>query len=329
MDAIAPGRDDKLVEEFSTLVSARALSIDTILKVFVLAHGALWKHQVVHADLPVSSQRPSEPIIIESRILAHIFALHTTLLQRGTAELEESARIVEDDPAMRITATFRRMLPALRVAGKWLRANLSYVQEPPAPIARIREFWDTYNRFATSIARVFPLETLPKLKQPLEEDVELRAYLPLKGLLSGDNQDIDNAEQEPDVNERSPEQVHPNEEQLMRVWDVWHDAKILADARGTPIESFDHTSRQAQGEEVNVQDNKHVSKAVGETDWRALPPVKNKNAVIEVDEDARTEATDPVGDAFRQVLNISEEPDDEEEDEIVWDPRSVLWHLLL
>lgn len=46
------------------------------------------------------------------------------------------------------------------------------------------------------------------------------------------------------------------------------------------------------------------------------------------DEDAMTETTDPVGDAFRQALDGSdkdvEEDNDDEDDEIVWDPRYAL-----
>lgn len=52
----------------------------------------------------------------------------------------------------------------------------------------------------------------------------------------------------------------------------------------------------------------------------------NFGGLPELDEDARTEATDdPVGDAFRQVLEGSEESDEE----IVWDPRYVLTPLLI
>jgi hypothetical protein len=45
-----------------------------------------------------------------------------------------------------------------------------------------------------------------------------------------------------------------------------------------------------------------------------------------VDDDAKTETDartddDPVGDAFRQVLEA--EPEDDEEDEIVWNPRFI------
>ena len=39
-----------------------------------------------------------------------------------------------------------------------------------------------------------------------------------------------------------------------------------------------------------------------------------------VDEDARTETTDPVGDAFRQALG---EDDDTDEEEILFNPRYV------
>ena len=41
----------------------------------------------------------------------------------------EAGAELKDDLAQRITATFRRTLPALRMSGKWIRGNLRYLSQ--------------------------------------------------------------------------------------------------------------------------------------------------------------------------------------------------------
>ncbi|KAH9034927.1 hypothetical protein EDB84DRAFT_49678 [Lactarius hengduanensis] len=166
MDSIAPKHDDTVVKEFSELVSDRVLSIDTITKVIIAAQGALWKHRKVSASASVS---------MESRIASHVLALHRALLQSGITELDEAAKIVEEDLAMRITATFRRTLPALRIASRWLRVNLDYVlgdtrkdisnAERGPVIGDISKFWEAYTSFATRIVLVFPADKSSKIEE--------------------------------------------------------------------------------------------------------------------------------------------------------------------
>lgn len=55
--------------------------------------------------------------------------------------------------------------------------------------------------------------------------------------------------------------------------------------------------------------------------------VVNQDDAEDVDiDDTRTETTDPVGDAFRKALDSDEDDYDDEEDEIVWDPRLAHTH---
>lgn len=318
MDSIAPKHDETVVREFSELVSDRVLSIDTISKVIIAAQGALWKHRKVSASASVS---------MESRIATHILALHRALLQSGITELDEAAKIVEDDLAMRITATFRRTLPALRISSKWLRVNLDYVlgdtrkDIPNAQrglvISDIAKFWEAYTSFATRVVLVFPPTSLPKLTSSLEEDFDTRGYLPLGGLLP---QEISSIEPE-GQDLRATEQVHPNEEQLMRIWDIGQDARLVAEIQGTQMEPF-----RAQFSLIDsVQENEAAMAQDVTINDRItnLPDTSSHLAADDrqLDEDARTETTDPVGDAFREVLGVPS--DDEEDDEIVWNPRYV------
>lgn len=315
MDSTLPKHDENVVREFSELVSDRALSIDTITKVIIAAQGALWKQRKVSTSANVS---------MESRIASHVLALHRALLQSGIAELDEAAKIVEEDLAMRITATFRRTLPALRIASKWLRVNLEYVlgdtrrntKDPGRPIVigDISAFWEAYASFSTRIVLVFPPTSLPMLKGPLEEDVDSRGYLPLGGMLVQDTSLVGLE----GVDLRTPEQVHPNEEQLMRIWDIGHDARLIAELSGTPMETF-----RAQFSLIDsVRDNEIASTqdVVPVAEGKGALTVEPADDRQSEEEDARTETTDPVGDVFREVLGVSSE---DEQDEIVWDPRYV------
>jgi len=314
MDSTLPKHDESVVKEFSELVSDRALSIDTITKVVIAAQGALWKQRKASTSANVS---------MEFRIANHVLALYRVLLQSGITELDEASKIVEEDLAMRITAIFRRTLPALRIASKWLRVNLDYVlggtrrnMEDPVHstvISDISTFWEAYASFATRVVLVFPPTSLPMLKGPLEEDVDTRGYLPLGGMLAQDILPVDSEGEDT----RTPEQVHPNEEQLMRIWDIGHDARLVAEIFGTPMESFraqfSLIDSVRDGELASTQD---VTRADGNEEPRLAADDKQSE-----EEDARTETTDPVGDVFRQVLGVSSSED--EEDEIVWNPRYV------
>jgi protein SMG7 len=316
MDSIAPKHDECVIKEFSDLVSNRVLPIDIITKVVITAQGALWKQRKVSSSASVS---------MESRIASHILALHRALLQCGITELDEAAKIVEEDLAMRITATFRRTLPALRIASKWLRVNLQYLlgaiprdARDPAPsvVNDLSAFWEVYTSFATRIVLVFPPTNLPKLKGPLEEDVDSRGYLPLGGMLAQDTIPIGSEGED----FRTPEQVHPNEEQLMRIWDIGHDARLIAEIPGIPMESF-----RAQfslidsvrgGEQAPTEE---VSNTGGEKPALNVASLSAADDRLSEEEDARTETTDPIGDVFREVLGASSSED--EQDEIVWNPR--------
>ena len=320
MDSTLPKHDESVVKEFSELVSDRALSIDTITKVVVAAQGALWKQR----------KATTTNVSMESRIASHVLALHRALLQSGITELDEASKIVEEDLAMRITATFRRTLPALRIASKWLRVNLDYVLggtrrnvKDSVPvhsivISDISAFWEAYASFATRVVLVFPPTSLPTLKGPLEEDVDTRGYLPLGGRLVQDSLPVSSEGE--DI--RTPEQVHPNEEQLMRIWDIGHDARLIAENSGTNMESFRaqfslidsvRDDEPASAQDVTIPDGKQVA-----------PTAESGLAADDKqseEEDARTETTDPVGDVFREVLGVSSSED--EQDEIVWNPRYV------
>jgi protein SMG7 len=262
MDAISPKHAEGVRKDFFALVSGRGLPPDMISKAVILSQGALWKHRMIREPSTTGPSKdgddptPSTPAAtaIEARMLAHLLAIHEVLLQIGVVELAEAPPedAAENDLAQRITAPFRRTLPALRIASKWLRANFQYVMRSheleTAPAASgvgthrrkesrteeklsrcVSQFWNAYTRFLTSLWRTFPPERLPVLSAPLEEDVDMRGFLPLRQTM-GDGKSAEDQDVPADLPKLSSAegQVHPNEEQLMRIADLLDDAKTLA-----------------------------------------------------------------------------------------------------
>lgn len=245
---------DNVAKDFQCLVSERILPIEMVSKVVVLSQGALWKHRMIRNSPPLSNRRSSglpDSSAIESQILTHIIAIHRVLLEIGAAELavppEDAA---ENDLAQRITAPFRRTLPALRIASKWLVANIKYVlhaaQFPVGEqlgstgkgtrdvlIEGLPLFWAKFAQFYGALGTIFPSERLPPLMTPLDEDIDLKGFLPLRDLLVDggvltDTVPGNEIEEQQNGTPHVREKVHPNEEQLMRIWDLLKDAKLLA-----------------------------------------------------------------------------------------------------
>lgn len=257
----------EVTSSFEFLVSERALPIELVTRIIVLSQGALWKHRMIrettsprspHSRSHSHSKSSGEghedgaaansisidqsSCAVESRLLMHILALHRVLLEIGTAQLATppQADVSANDLAQRITATFRRTLPALRVASKWLVGNLPYVlrvnsvtrsgegSDGMSDEVRVEDmsvFWVRFAEFYTALRRVFPTERLPRLGVSLDEDVDLRGFLPLRGKMGV--HDVDTTDSE--MSEVTAEKVHPNEEQLMRIYDLVKDAQGLAD----------------------------------------------------------------------------------------------------
>ncbi|EPQ51949.1 hypothetical protein GLOTRDRAFT_123056, partial [Gloeophyllum trabeum ATCC 11539] len=349
---VGPMHAEQLLRDFKDLVSERIVPPETIREVVILAQGALLKHRKFR-DPPVSGHRRSRSSdpdhvrtasasTIESQIASHIIALHRTLMEVGTDELAEKPPedAAEGDLAQKITAVFRRTLPALRIAGKWLRANIGYVTQRSAPrdndgrrgrapsvlIARMDDFWTTYTQFMSALLRTFPLEKLPALTRALEEDIDLAGFIPLKKYL------MDRG------TERTGGDEHPNDEQLMRIADILEDARsTAADVSGSPIllkgnQFLLRTTAAEAASEAPARENS--SNGISDQSIPAIVNVSKAAERTDEDEvigDAMTDVTrtddDPVreaGDAFRSGLRTSSSEAGDDEDEIVWNPRPAM-----
>ena len=257
----------KLVESFDELVSERVLPIDMIWKVVILAQGALWRHRSTrHPTRNLThGNKLANAIAIESHIATHILDLHRVLLKIGTVQMGEGSQEdgAKQDPAQSITAVFRRELPALRLAGKWLRANIKYVLErsrtdaggcmeangstgasgggdrrtdkrqesrrrsniPNVTISGTHDFWRAFTEFSTTALRMFPVARLPALSVLLDEDRETTGFLPLKRTTSTEAGFTMAGSASPNGDQAT----HPNIEFLMRIHELLLDAQALAE----------------------------------------------------------------------------------------------------
>ena len=268
------GLNEDVIDHFKGIVADRVLPEEMIKQVIILAEGALWKHRMIRPTSHTEKRHPRSPLT-ESRMATHLLGVHRALLEVGSIELDEAPPSdgLEHDLAQRITATFRGTLVALRMSGKWIRANTRYLSQAkdstdpdvvtngahapksrrtrdgrnhtkekgnPVVIIGLRLFWQSYVEFMNILVEAFPTEGLPTLKMPLEEDVEMTGFLPLRKYMLGDakgaahthgdaNNSTSGSNDSEDSRPPGREKVHPNEEQLMRISDILADAKAVAE----------------------------------------------------------------------------------------------------
>ncbi|EED79786.1 predicted protein [Postia placenta Mad-698-R] len=345
----------QVTDDFKGLVSDRVLPAEMISKVIIMAQGALWRYRSTRQSSSSSHRRSSATSITstESHIATHLLATHRALLEVGVAQLAEAPEDPSNqDLAQKITAELRRTLPALRLASKWSlgtapgehanghtntrsrdrRDRGRRSTGPGAPDVGVREFWNAFMQFSSALSRTFPLVRLPPMAVPFEEDVELGGFQPLKTFVSSGGRS-GNGSKAPSVNsEVLPEQVHPNEEQLMRIRDLLMDAQALAAAEETPFVLDDGRFEPAAGQPESKPVVQHVIDTTlsqpARTNGEALGALTlqrdsvQEPPVAESDDDSMAETSrtddDPVGDAFREALNGSDGEDEDDQDEIVW-----------
>jgi hypothetical protein len=271
--------------------------------------------------------------MIEWELVSHLLDLFLDLLEVGKDELRDPPAMEgSDDLAQRISAIFRRTLPALRIASKWLRANFKFIMQDPefkayqakqankgVDVTKCDEhklsahsdttvyFWKTYAQFVLALSQAFPAARLPPFV-PLDEDRDMRGFWPLKKLMDGTRDRVED---------------HPNVEQLMRITDLLNDAKILA--------TMDHSPLIIVNNHIlfnpDAVENASVPKVGVIDDPSTNVLVVEKNDPPERDIDGMTDITsrtddDPVNEAFEHLKNSPENIDEDEEDEeIVW-PRA-------
>ncbi|KAJ3809794.1 hypothetical protein F5876DRAFT_43157 [Lentinula aff. lateritia] len=324
-----------IFNKFYYLVSERHLPEEFITQLVILAQGALWRIRM-HQDSSVTSSnklklrtRSSFSQVIEARIFTHLLSLYRALFEVGIDKLQEPPP-VDSDLASRLIVEFRRTLPAMRIAGKWLIANYKYAMSDPEaqgifkgkakakddPLGIISpssvetiDFWRKYADFLRALSRAFPADQLPQLSFALSEDIETRGFRPLKNYADPKR---DTGSSNGNVPHKESE-VHPNEVQLMRIQDILLDARALVHMENSPIA---------------IYGNQFVLKGV-ESQVQPIPSGNGsipsfRAAEIDPEDENMTELTSGTDDVLlRDAFGHLNEgaSDEDEEDQIVWDPK--------
>ncbi|KAJ8082176.1 hypothetical protein PM082_008023 [Marasmius tenuissimus] len=355
-DSFVIKQAQEVFTEFYFLVSERFLPEDFIIKVTILPQAALWKFRMVRdspkvhkngdkeSDAPAPGSLPNT--VTEARLFTHVLSLYRALLEVGIEQLKEPAPVGPDgDLSQRIMVEFRRALPALRIASKWLLANFKLVMQDPESFGtrsgkgskraqrksdgqispssvQTIEFWEKYAEFLRVLSRAFPSSKLPDLTFALSEDIEMRGFLPLKGMLDAKVEDEPKNHGSGVTEGEAPteeKEVHPNVVQLMRIKDLLDDAKKIVDMENSPLTLYGNQFMlkgvEAQAQPVPISDPIHLSDMEDDSDAIL-------NATVDQDsitgDTSRTD-DDPVRDAFS---HLDDDEEEEEDDEIVWNPRA-------
>ncbi|CAE6501881.1 unnamed protein product [Rhizoctonia solani] len=341
-----------VLASFASLVTRRLLPAATIVQVFVITLGALWRVRMFSDHSQERRRTKSkgndqederDDVPLETRIVAHLIALYTILLEIGTREIQEGVgeaggmggdeRQRSEKLAQRITGTFRRTLPALRIAHKWTKANVRYLQQYsledvkelniPSPTLpntmrpSLDSFWRAWSRFDAQLSHAFPLDLLPPITVELEEDIDMKGFSPLKWGSGG----VDSGRET--AGENAAASVHPNEEQLMRIGDLLVDAKYITTlpecplASGLPVQSTQdqgHTSTDPGLYErwSNVPDD--------ETDLGSDDGAPEDDDFPNQEDDRATVSTRTDDDPVQLAMNarLSDEDEDEDEEQILY-----------
>jgi hypothetical protein len=113
----------------------------------------------------VATQRNQSDL---DQLTTTVLSQYTLLLRLLSNELEQSP---SPDPQSSITPIIRRIAPSLRLYSKWLVLQHTII---PAT------FWSQYTLTATSLLKLWPTQTQPKLSYPLEEDLVSAGFAPLE-----------------------------------------------------------------------------------------------------------------------------------------------------
>lgn len=249
--------DEYCRNDLSYSLSKRLLSSETIVQLVVSLLGVHWHVRtnlsVITGGSSAQLRQQSEQAALKTVLLlfAIIFEIAAETLQATgpvRSHHHESA-IVDDDLqlAQWISNVLRRLLPSLRIASKWIKLNFDYIsrlaEHHPASNETLRELWRQYAKFASELKRVFPINQLPSLTGPLEEDIDLRGFGPLsRGLTTHGGRPLGESTGT-EVEDNAPRDGE--EEQLMRISDLLVDMTLIVNSAVSTIPQFSRRDVQS------------------------------------------------------------------------------------
>ncbi|KAK4702215.1 hypothetical protein P7C70_g4013, partial [Phenoliferia sp. Uapishka_3] len=317
-----------------------------------------------------SSDSPttSSSLNLEPHLVIHVLSLYRHLLEIGSSETAElvasniAAGVDEANLALNISAVLRRTLPSLRILSKWIIGQIEYISRVESRVeskekkhrdalaadsstdrtpdhlvtltelrAALRDFWHSYTEFANTTQQAFPLDLLPSALDGevwLEEDVDMLGFAPLR---SGMKKEVRPSDGTPAEIARVGKDVHPNEEQLMRIADVQTDARIVAALDTSDIVFLDGiftSSLSVESDSPEAAEARDVAAATEQLSAAFGLTRTDDFAVGEDEEEDEGEYAitedDPVDLAMRVAtadrMEMDDDEDEDDEEEIVFRP---------
>ncbi|KAK4688260.1 hypothetical protein P7C73_g1856, partial [Tremellales sp. Uapishka_1] len=210
-----------VLPRLQALLRTKALECDAIVRVTTSLIAAHWEARLSASTEPNSSSNQREREVLALDFLLQVFSV---LFQVSAEEVEsaiqtnDGSAVEMDDMAQStgvLSAEVRRLLPALRIASKWIKLNKDHITSDL--------FWNSYYRFVNALSSLFPLDVLPQHNENFEEDLDMRGFLPLKRGLEAKS-----------VVRSEEGSAHPNVEQLMRISDLIIDSRLISPNQSTP-----------------------------------------------------------------------------------------------
>lgn len=284
-------------QTFQAAVADRILPTDVIVRILVTSIAAswtarLWRKSDTNGSSKIEASEAqadnlrddaqSLALNVELQLLDHVLSTAQALFDIATAQSRialENASLPPSGPAHKaaardgqspaaknLTPVMRRVLPAMRIASKWIKSHLDYIDRSQqtciskaaeglgapqgksdnaeavacaaaelALIQRVEDFWASFVIFTNTLRYAFPFDALPNLGTvrptgaaplSLEEDTDLRGFIPTRRGM---------LTQDDKPVKSADRALHPNEEQLMRIADLLVDAKVIAESEASPV----------------------------------------------------------------------------------------------
>jgi hypothetical protein len=160
-------------------------------------------------------------VTLHFRSLCELGTFELSQFDDPSLELKRVSGNGTDGLADQLSSVLRRMLPSFRILSKWLKLNVSYLRRhvERSKWGNIGGLWTEYTKFVIKLAEMFPISDLPSMMGSLEEDVELRGFVPLsKSIISAQRFEARNSD----------------EEHLMRISDLSIDAVMIVQQAVSP-----------------------------------------------------------------------------------------------
>lgn len=192
--------DDSTCQGLFTLLTKQSLSDEMILRLTVILIG-VHRSSRSNGSVGESSERQ-----VQSQ--AESFALFTLLSEIGVLfevairELQIVQRtvqqaILDGTPAVEVvpypTPTLCAILPSLRITVKWITINYDYLgrHNEGSGHEAIQSMWTQYRGAIQELFYSFSIGTLPSSSGPMQEDQDLRGFLPLAPALGTSDITVD------------------------------------------------------------------------------------------------------------------------------------------